>query len=199
MSSFITYLQLGFEHITDRAAYDHMLFIAALCAGYAAADWKRLLWLVTAFTLGHSLTLALSTYRLVEINSAFIEFLIPCTILATCVLNYFTGRTQTAQGQNPQNGLRFRYPLVAFFGLIHGLGFSNYLKALLGRSANVAAELLAFNVGVEIGQLVVVLAVLAVGLIFVKWLRMPPGVWNLVLSTLAAAWSILLIVKAYPF
>jgi hypothetical protein len=199
MSSFLTYLQIGFEHITDKAAYDHMLFIAALCASYGVGDWRRLLWLVTAFTLGHSLTLALSTYNLVEPNMAFIEFLIPCTILATCVLNYFVGRQGAGAGLSKHTELRFQYPLVAFFGLIHGLGFSNYLKALLGKSANVAAELLAFNLGVEIGQIAVVLAVLGVGLIFVRLLRMPVREWNLVLSAMAAAWSISLIVKAYPF
>lgn len=198
MEQFGLYLKLGFEHITDFAGYDHMLFLAAICAGLEIKDWRKVFWLVTAFTLGHTITLALSTFRLVDFNSGFIEFLIPCTIFATCVLNYFRSSNISTNNTYQRNTNRLQYALVAFFGLIHGLGFSNYLKSLLGKTQNILIQLFAFNLGVEVGQLCVVLALLVVGSIFVVALKVSKREWSIIISAAVAAWSISLILKTFP-
>lgn len=149
MSNFSVYFSLGLGHILNWAALDHLLFILSLTCVYVVTDYKKLLWLVTAFTLGHSITLALATLQIIQVNIAWVEFLISCTILVAAISNLI----QTEQ--------RYKYGVVAFFGLIHGLGFSNYLQSLLGAESSIFTPLLAFNIGLEIGQLVVVAFLLA--------------------------------------
>ena len=147
MGLFELYLRLGFKHIIDINGYDHIIFILALCAGYSFTQFRKILILITAFTIGHSITLALATLKLVTIRTDIIEFLIPVTILITAISNLFDS--------NRGKG-NFIYVVTLFFGLIHGLGFSNYLKELLGRESSIITPLLAFNVGLEIGQILVV-------------------------------------------
>ena len=156
MSNFQTYLQLGFQHILNWQALDHLLFILAITCIYSWSDIKHLLWLVTAFTLGHSITLGLATIGWITVNAAWIEFLIPCTIMLSALINL------TFKDSKRQNASKLPYYTVLFFGLIHGLGFSNYLQSLLGKESSIFTPLLAFNLGLELGQLVVVSAVLLV-------------------------------------
>ncbi len=156
MSNFQTYLQLGFQHILNWQALDHLLFILAITCIYTWSDIKHLLWLVTAFTLGHSITLGLATIGWITVNAAWIEFLIPCTIMLSALINL------TFKDSKRQNASKLPYYTVLFFGLIHGLGFSNYLQSLLGKESSIFTPLLAFNLGLELGQLVVVSAVLLV-------------------------------------
>ena len=150
MSIFQTYLQLGFQHILNWQALDHLLFILAITCIFTWSDIKHLLWLVTAFTLGHSITLALATIGWLSVDPAWIEFLIPCTIFLSALynLNFKDSKRRKAN--------KIPYITVLFFGLIHGLGFSNYLQSLLGKETSIFSPLLAFNVGLELGQLVVV-------------------------------------------
>jgi hypothetical protein len=165
MQDFWLYFGLGFEHIADLAGYDHIIFVVALCLRYTFDDWKKILVLITAFTIGHSITLALSTLDYVQVSAAWIEFLIPVTIVFTALSNI------------SQKDFKFktRFPLIyflaLFFGLIHGLGFSNYLKSLLGKDTNIISQLLAFNIGLEVGQLLIVATVLFVSLICIKFLN----------------------------
>ena len=156
MSSFQLYFKLGLQHILDINGFDHILFVLALCAIYVARDWKKVLILVTAFTIGHSLTLALATFNVIQVRSDIIEFLIPVTIAITALVNIFKNRPSTGKGIN------LTYFFAGFFGLIHGLGFSNYLKELLGKEASIWQPLLAFNLGLEAGQIVIVVAFLLV-------------------------------------
>ena len=172
-SEFLAYLRLGVAHIADLAGYDHLLFVAALTGGYTLAAWRRLLVLVTAFTVGHSITLALATLRLVAVDAALIEVLIPATILVTALVSVVQSRRQDEARPWRRSGWRgaddgprggaLLYLLALGFGLIHGLGFSNYLRALLGAESSLAVPLLGFNVGLEAGQLLVVLVTLLVG------------------------------------
>jgi len=193
LSEFLVYLRLGFEHITDPGGADHLLFVAALTATDVDRP-KHLVWLVTAFTLGHSLTLALATLRLVSVSTALVEILIPATIIATCALNV-AGTTGLVPGrpastgqslESSASGDRVRYALAAGFGLIHGLGFSAFLRAALGSEQGIVWPLFAFNTGLELGQLVIVagLVVLAAGLMRLGRLRRP--VWTLGVSGAAA-------------
>ena len=154
MTSFELYFKLGLQHILDLEGFDHILFILALCAVYVARDWVKILLLITAFTLGHSLTLALATFQLVQIKPEVIEFLIPVTIACTAMLTLIKPKP------NSGKGIQLNYLLALLFGLIHGLGFSNYLRSLLGQEASIWQPLLAFNVGLEVGQIVIVAAFL---------------------------------------
>ena len=147
MSLFELYLKLGYKHIIDINGYDHIIFILVLCAGYSITQFRKILILITAFTIGHSVTLALATLRLIVIPANIIEFLIPVTILITAISNLFDS--------NKGKG-NFIYFVTLFFGLIHGLGFSNYLRELLGKEGSIITPLLAFNIGLELGQLLIV-------------------------------------------
>lgn len=191
MSDFQLYLRVGFDHITDPNGYDHILFVMALCAVYQLKDWKRLLILVTAFTVGHSITLALATLRIVRFNTDLIEFLIPITILFTCFLNFF--RKTEIKKDN------LRYFFAVFFGLIHGLGFSNYLTALLGQAESITLPLLAFNVGLEIGQLAIVAATLLISFVLISFLKVKSREWNLILSGAVAGVALTLIADKWIF
>lgn len=186
MSEFTTYLGLGFDHILDIKGMDHMLFIIALAVGYQLQDSKKVLVLVTAFTIGHSVTLALSTMNLVNISPEIIETIIPITILITAVLtlvNLNKSQTKTT---------KLNYGLALFFGLIHGLGFSNYLKALLGSEENIVFQLLSFNIGLEVGQLIIVLFYLLITAIFIKKLKVNPREWRLSISSAVIGATIIL-------
>jgi len=156
MSDFNLYFTIGVKHIANIKALDHILFIAALCIRYQFSDWKQLLIMVTAFTIGHSITLALSSLHIVSISIAWIEFLIPLTILLTALSNLFVKKFTF------RSKLPVIYFMALFFGLIHGLGFSNYLQSLLGRNSGIILQLLAFNIGIEAGQLLIVAILLLI-------------------------------------
>ncbi len=175
MTSFELYFKLGLQHILDLQGFDHILFIISLCAVYVARDWVKILLLVTAFTVGHSLTLALSTFEIVQIRSEVIEFLIPVTIAFTALLTLIKPKP------NSGKGIQLNYLLALLFGLIHGLGFSNYLRSLLGKEAAIWPPLLAFNVGLEVGQIVIVAAFLLITSL-VHLAGMNRKEWTLILS-----------------
>lgn len=187
MSEFTTYLTLGFHHISDLNAYDHILFIVALCAVYEIHQWRRILILVTAFTLGHSVTLALATLGWLPVPAAVIEFLIPVTIFLTALLNAIEKVDQASPRK-----MYFNYGLAMFFGLIHGMGFSNYLRMLLGQEESIVTPLFAFNVGLELGQLLVVACVFAVAVVAMNLIRIQHREWNLFVSGGAAGIALIL-------
>lgn len=176
MQDFSLYFELGWQHILDWEGYDHILFVTALCGIYLLQDWRKVLILVTAFTLGHSLTLALSVFRLVRVDSELIEFLIPVTIVITALTNIM--------GKERRGGKAWLiYAYALFFGLIHGLGFSNYLKSLLGRESAITGPLFAFNVGLEFGQIVIVAIVLCLSYMVHRFFGVSRRDWNLFLSS----------------
>jgi hypothetical protein len=175
MTSFELYFKLGLQHILDLKGIDHVLFILALCAVYVARDWAKILLLVTAFTIGHSLTLALASFNLVQVSSEVIEFMIPVTIAITALVTLIKPKP------NSGKGIQLNYLLALLFGLIHGIGFSNYLKSLLGQETSIWQPLLAFNVGLEVGQLVVVAAFLLITSL-VHLAGMNRKEWTLILS-----------------
>jgi len=191
MSEFYTYLQLGLQHIADLTAYDHILFIVALCAVYQAQQWRNVVVLVTAFTIGHSLTLALSAFKIVLIPAPIIEFLIPVTILLTALYNISLHDRLSEQ----QGLMRWNYALALGFGFIHGMGFSNYFKMLLGTEANIVKPLLAFNIGIEIGQLLIVGVILLVSVIALRFLKVKHRDWVVFLSGAAAGISLILMME----
>lgn len=188
MSEFQLYFLLGKDHILDYAnGYDHILFVLALCAIYVVRDWKRVLILVTAFTIGHSITLALATLQIISVNAELVEFLIPLTIFLTAVTNLF-GKDEAL----PSHRLQANYFLALFFGLIHGMGFSNYLRALLGKDQSIFTQLFAFNVGLEFGQIIIVGIFLAVSFIAIDLIRINRRDWKMVLSSAIAGIALIL-------
>ncbi|MBD2715967.1 HupE/UreJ family protein [Microvirga sp. STR05] len=196
-SLFQTYLQLGFHHILNLQAHDHIVFLLALCAPYVLADWRRVVALVTSFTIGHSLTLALATLGVVQYSAGFIEKLIPITILITCLVNLVkAGRTEPrlARRLRPEPVVLALPNLLAIvFGLVHGLGFSSYLRELLGQQSRPVLELLAFNVGVELGQLLIVSFILLLGFLLLRGFGVSRRDWLLVVSGAAAGIAVVLL------
>ncbi len=193
MSLFRMYLELGVHHIADLAGYDHILFITALCAVYAVNQWKKVLILVTAFTIGHSITLALASYHLIGVPTSLIELLIPVTIFITALWNVFQQSDRVLTVSH-----RFKYITALFFGLIHGMGFSNYLRSLLGVEDSIVIPLFSFNLGLEIGQILIVLVVLLVSALLVNLLGVRRRDWNLILSGAAMGVSLILIIDRIP-
>ncbi len=194
MTTFGLYFSLGFDHIADLAGYDHILFLMALCAVYSLKEWAKVLILVTAFTLGHTLTLALATLDQIRISTSLIEFLIPVTIIIAGIWNILqrSGSDQTLSH-------RFKYSIALFFGLIHGLGFSNYLRSLLGTELDLLLPLFSFNLGLELGQIMIVLVVLMVSFVLVNIIGLKRREWNMLLSGAAIGVALILFVERWPF
>lgn len=192
MQDFSIYFELGWQHILDLSGYDHILFVTALCGIYLFKDWRKILVLVTAFTLGHSITLALSIFDLVSVNSDLIEFLIPVTILITSFSNIINQRSDKSSPW-------ILYGYALFFGLIHGMGFSNYLHSLLGQEADITWPLLAFNVGLEFGQLVIVMIVLIISSLAALLFSISGRDWRIFVSSAIFGISLVMALERIPF
>ena len=181
------YLHLGFKHIISWGAWDHILFVLVLTLRYQWTDWKKLLVLITAFTIGHSVTLALSTLNWLDFPVDVIELLIPITILLTGITNFWVKSFE----------FKSKYPLIYFlallFGLIHGLGFSSYLKSLLGLETSILGPLFTFNVGLELGQLLIVGLILIISFIFVSIIKVSRTLYLQIGSGLAIAFALMMI------
>ena len=170
MSDFGFFFKLGWEHIISKEALDHQLFILALAAIYLLKDWKQVLILVTAFTIGHSITLALSVFDIIRFSAKWVEFLIPCTIVFTATINLF-------QKSFTPRSVRINYFLALFFGLIHGMGFANSIRFMLASDQSIGWGLFGFNVGLEVGQIVVVLAILLFSTILIALFKVNRRDW----------------------
>jgi hypothetical protein len=191
--NFELYFNLGIEHITDLNGYDHILFIIAICTNYRIAQWKELAVLVTAFTIGHSLSLALAVLNFVSFNPTLIEFLIPLTILSTGIHNIIKLPKPLVNAELKTDYTK--YLLVLLFGLIHGLGFSNFLKETLVQNESIFTPLLAFNLGLEIGQLLIVFLFLLLNFLFLNLLRKEQRDWSLFVSGAISSVAFLIAVE----
>ena len=189
MNLFSLFFKMGIQHIVDYSSYDHILFIITLCGVYIISQWKHIIILVTAFTIGHTITLALSTLNIIVISSALVEFLIPLTIFITSIANIVSKETNFSKKLH-----KIKYVTALFFGLIHGLGYSNYLKSMLGFEDNIVVPLFSFNIGLELGQLIIVCSILVLSFFFIKILNLPRREWNLVISGAGIGVSLLLMI-----
>ncbi|MHB1277507.1 MAG: HupE/UreJ family protein [Bacteroidia bacterium] len=183
---FTTYLELGFHHILDFNGLDHILFVIALCAAYDLKYWKKLLILVTAFTIGHSLTLALSALDVFRVDQDIVEQIIAITIGITALQNILIPKPDLTAN-------RLKYAAALVFGLFHGLGFSTYFKTLLGREEDILLPLFAFNLGIELGQLCIVVAMLLFFYLAEKSLKIKSRDWNLFLSGIAFGAAVMML------
>ena len=180
MSEFMIYLEIGLRHVLDINAYDHILFLVALTVPYAFKDWKKVVILVSVFTLGHTLALLLSVFEIVTIKASLVEFLIPITILCTAVYNLFTSGKSAKKDNVSVTGF-----ITLFFGIIHGLGFSNYFKTILGGSVgDKMLPLLEFALGIEVAQIIVVLVVLILSFIVQNFFRNSKHDWIIIVSSI---------------
>ena len=184
MDEFILYFKMGLNHVLDFTAYDHILFLIVLAVVFSFRQWKKVLWLVTFFTIGHSVTLALSAYGVLKVKVDIIEFLIPVTIFITGVFNILTAKKSSTGKEN--TNLVF----ALFFGLIHGLGFSNYFKMMVGREEDKLMPLVEFALGIEASQVIIVLGILIIGTILQNFFRVTRRDWVLVCSSIVIGFSI---------
>ncbi|MCH3881625.1 MULTISPECIES: HupE/UreJ family protein [Tenacibaculum] len=183
MNDFILYFKMGLFHVLDIRAYDHILFLIVLACVYIFRQWSKLVWLVTLFTIGHSITLALSAYGIFNVRADLVEFLIPLTIFITGFMNIITAK-KASQGKENQN-LFFAF----FFGLVHGLGFSNYFKMMIGKTQDKLFPLLEFALGVEVAQVIIVLIILLIGALFQGIFGVSRRDWILVASAVVAGFA----------
>ncbi|MEO6541808.1 MAG: HupE/UreJ family protein [Ferruginibacter sp.] len=186
------YFDLGWHHIMSWDALDHLLFVLALSAIYLIENWKQVLILVTAFTIGHSLTLALSVYDVIRVNDKWVEFLIPCTIVFTALFNLL-------QKNFKPRSLQLNYVLALFFGLVHGLGFANAIRYIMAKDQSIGWSLLGFNLGLEAGQIVVVLCILLLSFLLVNKLKLKRMWWVRLLSIMALIIATKMAWERFPF
>lgn len=184
MDDFMLYCKMGLNHVLDFSAYDHILFLIVLAVVFSYYELKKLLWLVTLFTLGHSITLALSAYGVLNISMGLIEFLIPLTIFITGVINIVNSNKKPAKKDN--TNLIF----ALFFGLIHGLGFSNYFKMMIGQQEDKLLPLIEFALGIELAQIIIVFGIIFLGLVFQNFLKVTKRDWILVCSSIVIGFAI---------
>jgi len=192
MQDFGFYFEIGWEHIISQNALDHQLFIAAIAAIYLLKDWKQVLILVTAFTIGHSVTLALSVFDVIRFSSSWVEFLIPCTIIITAVSNLF-------QKKFTAKSIRINYFLALAFGLIHGMGFANSIRFMLASDQSVGWGLFGFNVGLEVGQIVVVVVLLLLAYLIINIFRANRREWVIFLSAAVFSLALKMALERLPF
>ena len=194
MEDFWFYIKLGLTHVLDFAAYDHILFLTALALPFTFKSWKKVLVLATIFTIAHCLSLYLSVYDVMIMDVGLIEFLIPVTIFITALfnLNYLNASVQN-------KSILLHVFATAFFGLIHGFGFSNYFKMLMAEEENKLIPLLGFATGIEVAQVLIVLAILIIGYFFISVLNIKQNLFILATSILIILATIPMLIATFPW
>jgi hypothetical protein len=195
MNEFWLWFNTGTEHILDWNGYDHILYVMALCVLFSVKEWKKLLILVTAFTIGHSLTLAVSALNIFTMKQGIIEVLIPLTILFTCIVNLYYKNRLSSTSRNQSNNYTFNYTLALLFGFIHGMGFSYLLRSMLGKEESVVFPLLSFNLGLELGQLIIVALMLLFSVFLTRFTRIKKADYVFFISSAVFGIAFLLFVQ----
>jgi len=194
MQDFWFYVQLGLHHVLDFSAYDHILFLSALAIPFKFKSWKKVLVLATIFTFTHCLSLALSTYDILTVDVRLIEFLIPITIIITAVFNLVYASADIQDKNLVVHGVA-----TAFFGLVHGFGFSNYFKMLMAEEANKITPLLGFASGIELAQVTIIISILLMAFIAQQMGKLKQSLYIIIASALVLLITIPIAVKTFPF
>ncbi|MCQ4035565.1 HupE/UreJ family protein [Kaistella montana] len=192
MQDFILYLKLGWEHIVSLDALDHQLFVLVLMAIFVFKDWKKILWVVTAFTIGHSITLALSVFDILRAPAKWVEFLIPLTIVITALDNIL-------MRNKPQNLMKMNYYLALFFGLVHGMGFANTARMMMSKEQSIFVPLLGFNIGLEVGQIAVVIVIMTLHFVMLTLFKVNRKEWVMFVSSAVFALALKMTLERIPF
>lgn len=194
MQDFWFYIKLGLDHVLDFSAYDHILFLTALALPFTFKNWKKVVVLATVFTITHCLSLVLSTYDVLVIDVTLIEFLIPVTIVLTVIFNLLYIKTSAVD-----KSIMLHLLATAYFGLIHGFGFSNYFKMLMAEEEHKLLPLLGFATGIEISQVLIVISVLGIGYLAVSILKIKQTPFVVITSILIALLTIPMLIRTFPF
>ena len=189
MDEFILYFKIGLNHVLDFQAYDHILFLIVLAVVFSFDQLKKVLWLITLFTIGHTFTLALSAYGVLKIDVAIVEFLIPVTIFITGAFNIAN------TGKSSKNKENINLFFAMFFGLVHGLGFSNYFRMMIGKEDDKLFPLLEFALGIEMAQVIIVLGILIIGSLLQTFFKVTKRDWVLVTSAIVIGFVIPMIIE----
>lgn len=193
MNEFWLWFNTGTEHILDINGYDHIIYIIALCAQFYFTDWKKLILIVTAFTIGHSITLAFSVLNLVVVKQIYVEVLIPLTIIITCIINI--SNKNLSNINKKQTNFYINYFLALFFGFIHGMGFSYLLKSMLGKEESILFPLFSFNLGIEFAQILIVFFMVVLSVFLSKFTRIKKDNFKFFISSAIFGISFLLFVQ----
>lgn len=194
MENFWFYLKLGLEHVLDFSAYDHILFLAVLTIPFTFKSWRKVVVLATIFTITHCLSLALSAFKILEVDVSLIEFLIPVTIFLTAIFNLVHFQSKEEQKSMLWHGIA-----TALFGLIHGFGFSNYFKMLMAEETDIITPLLGFAAGIELSQLTIVLTMLVVAYLVQSLARVKQSLFIIIASILVLLITIPMLIDTFPF
>tara|TARA_B110000008_G_scaffold107517_1_gene110555 strand:+ start:51643 stop:52224 length:582 start_codon:yes stop_codon:yes gene_type:complete len=189
MDGLILYFKLGLSHVLNLAAYDHILFLIVLTVIFNFRQWKKVLWLLTFFTIGHTLTLALAAFDIISLRVNVVEFLIPVTICFTGLFNILKA-TDASLGK-----VKLTLFFALSFGLVHGLGFSNYFKIMIGKEEDKILPLLEFALGIELAQIIIVFCVLVFGMLLQNLFKVSKRDWILVCSALVIGITIPMIIN----
>lgn len=195
MDEFWLWFSTGFQHILDLNGYDHILYVMVLSVLFSIKQWKQLLVLTTAFTIGHCLTLAVSALNIIQIKQSIIEILIPVTIIITCFVNLVEVLFPNLKNGKGLKNYFLNYSLALLFGLVHGLGFSYLLKSMLGKEVTVVFPLLSFNLGLEIGQFIIVCLVLLFSVFLARFTKIQKRIEVICISLLVLGIALLLLVQ----
>ncbi|UJH68887.1 HupE/UreJ family protein [Allomuricauda sp. SCSIO 65647] len=194
MQDFWFYVKLGFDHVLDLGAYDHILFLAALAVPFSFKKWKQVVILATIFTIAHCISLALSVYETATVDVGLIEFLIPVTIALTALFNIFR-----VFKEGKSTGIYFQGLATAFFGLIHGFGFSNYFKMLMAEEEDKIGPLLGFATGIEFSQVAIILLVLLLAFVLQDMAKVKRRIFIGVTSILILIITIPMLKDTFPY
>ncbi len=189
MDEFLLYVKMGLNHVLDFSAYDHVLFLIALAVIFSFHQLKKVLWLITLFTIGHTVTLALSAYGVIKIDVKIVEFLIPVTIFITGIVNIYNLKKTSINKDN------INLIFALFFGLIHGLGFSNYFRMMVGREEDKLLPLIEFALGIELSQVIIVLSILIIGSLVQSFFKVTKRDWILVISSIVIGFVIPMMIE----
>jgi len=195
MDEFWLWFSTGFQHILDLNGYDHILYVMVLSVLFSIKEWKQLLVLTTAFTIGHCLTLAVSALNVIQIRQSIIEILIPVTIIITCLVNLVEVLLPSLKNGEGLKNYYLNYSLALLFGLVHGLGFSYLLKSMLGKEATIVFPLLSFNLGLEIGQFIIICIVLLFSVFLARFTKIQKRIEVICISVLVLGTALLLLVQ----
>ncbi|WP_136467817.1 HupE/UreJ family protein [Flagellimonas onchidii] len=193
MQEFFFYIKLGLDHVLDFGAYDHILFLSALAIPFSFKDWKKVVILATVFTIAHCLSLALSAFEVMTVDVGLIEFLIPVTILLTALYNFKFVMNDKASDKLYVNSIA-----TAFFGIIHGFGFSNYFKMLMAQEEDKVTPLLGFATGIELSQVTIILVILALVFLVQDVLKVKRTIFITIASILVICITIPLLIATFP-
>jgi hydrogenase/urease accessory protein HupE len=190
-SDFSMWFNEGWKHILTLNALDHILYVVALCISFSLSDWKKILVLITAFTIGHSITLLLVTLNILDINTKWVEFCIPITIAITALLNII-------RNKNKQHPLYLLYSFALFFGFIHGMAYGVNSISSLYSTSEIIPLTLAFNLGIELGQLAIVLIILLLNWVVLVQLKFNEKIWRIFLSSIILVYAVYLAINNLP-